>query len=58
MICGMVDQIQLVVFWWWDLCHLIINTIDFVTIASTGNATDFGDLTLQQDLRWWNFLIQ
>ena len=22
-----------------------VNTIDFVTVASTGNATDFGDLT-------------
>jgi hypothetical protein len=22
-----------------------VNTIDYVTIASTGNATDFGDLT-------------
>ena len=23
----------------------MVNTIDFITIATTGNATDFGDLT-------------
>ena len=23
-----------------------VNTIDYITIASTGNATDFGDLTV------------
>ena len=23
----------------------VVNTIDYITIASTGNATDFGDLT-------------
>ena len=27
------------------LHHLIVNTIDFVEIATTGNAIDFGDLT-------------
>ena len=26
----------------------VVNTIDFITIASTGNATDFGDLTTLQ----------
>ena len=26
----------------------VINRIDYVTIASTGNATDFGDLTQNQ----------
>ena len=41
----------------------LLNTIDFVTIASTGNAVDFGDLE-KQDIsacitnswiicRWW-----
>ena len=37
--------------------HLVtINTIDFVTIASTGNATDFGDLTqYKKRCKWWMF---
>ena len=29
----------------------ILNTIEFITIASTGNATDFGDLTVA-DQKW------
>ena len=28
------------------------NVIDFVTIASTGNATDYGDLALQRIKSW------
>tara|TARA_R110002126_G_scaffold24193_1_gene84419 strand:- start:251 stop:1186 length:936 start_codon:yes stop_codon:yes gene_type:complete len=28
----------------------LVNTIDYVTIASTGNATDFGDLTASRNL--------
>ena len=27
-----------------------INTIEFVTIATTGNATDFGDLTVARNV--------
>ena len=30
-----------------------INTIDYVTIASLGNATDFGDLPQLQEDRWF-----
>ena len=30
---------------WWFYAPARKNVIDFVTIASTGNATDFGDLT-------------
>ena len=32
----------------WRECDSLYNVIDFVTIASTGNATDFGDLTDQK----------
>ena len=31
--------------WWSDIFTSGSNTIDYVTIASTGNATDFGDRT-------------
>ena len=31
------------------------NTIEYVTIASTGNATDFGDLTAAR--KWWRRCI-
>ena len=34
---------------WWLLLSMQLNTIDFVTIASTGNATDFGDLITMQE---------
>ena len=26
--------------------HVVVNTIEYVTIATTGNATDFGDRTV------------
>ena len=29
----------------WSTIHLYVNTMDFVEIATTGNATDFGDLS-------------
>ena len=33
-----------------------VNVIDFITIASTGNAVDFGDLTHQQIIKiCWRF---
>ena len=32
------------VYSWEEELHLIINEIDFITIASAGNASDFGDL--------------
>ena len=35
---------ELVEYIWVDI-HGFINRIDFVTFASIGNATDFGDLT-------------
>ena len=42
---------QLVVLCWWSIRinpAIVIDRIDFVTIAQTGNAQDFGDLTLGQ----------
>jgi hypothetical protein len=32
-----------------DLAGNTVNTIEYVTIASTGNATDFGDLTVARN---------
>ena len=29
--------------------HIIVNIIDYITISSPGNATDFGDLTIARD---------
>ena len=37
----------------WINAPTIINNIDFVTIASTGNATDFGDLTQARMVNLW-----
>ena len=41
-------QIKLVVYLQVDISNnsTVVNTIDFVTIATTGNASDFGDLTV------------
>ena len=33
------------------------NVIDYITIASTGNATDFGDLTVARNLSQGVFLL-
>ena len=33
---------------WWSTPGGIINVIEFVTISTTGNATDFGDLSLRE----------
>ena len=44
-------------FWRWSGTPTKINTIDFVTIATTGNATDFGDLTLARRFNGWDFLM-
>ena len=37
-----------------DLHQIHLNIIDYITIASTGNATDFGDLTAVQRKIWWS----
>ena len=41
--------------WWLFPNHIDVNTIDFINIATTGNAQDFGDLT--QD-RWSYWFIR
>ena len=40
-----------IICWWCKMfTTLTHNTIDYVTIASTGDATDFGDLTVANEL--------
>ena len=34
--------------WWWNNNNAV-NTIDYVTISSTGKCTDFGDLPARQE---------
>ena len=36
-----------------DWIRFVIDRIDYVTIASTGNAIDFGDLTASKKMCWW-----
>ena len=33
--------------------HYYRNTIDYITIATEGDAIDFGDLTTATTRRWW-----
>jgi hypothetical protein len=33
--------------WWRIINQVLTNVIEYITIASTGNAVDFGDLSLQ-----------
>ena len=35
-----------IIFWWIAHGGTLINIIDYITIAATGNAQDFGDLNV------------
>ena len=45
-------QMQQVDFLEVDQMEVVQNVIDFITIATTGNAIDFGDMTSNQNNRW------
>ena len=36
----------------WDPSGLLFDTIDYITIATAGNAADFGDIVAKQQDTW------